>query len=133
LEEIIAEYGKERKDEAQLLKELLALGNQEKERETFSRSLGLEDAREFSFYGLLHPVRQIMFSGSDEKQVAFTKDITQVIKDKKVIDWTEREDIQKEMRREIKRLLRSKKCPEDQIEPLGLEILSLARIQFKDV
>ena len=119
LEEIISEYRKERKDEAQLLKELLALGNQEKERETFARSLGLKDAREFSFYGLLHPFSQTMFSGSDEKQVAFTKDIIRVIKDKKVIDWTEREDIQKEMRREIKRLLRSKKCPKDQIEPLA--------------
>jgi len=74
-----------------------------------------------------------MFSGSDEKQVAFTKNIIQVIKDKKVIDWTEREDIQKEMRKEIKRLLRSKQCPGDQIEPLAREMISLARIQFKDV
>lgn len=43
------------------------------------------------------------------------------------------EDIQKEMRREIKRLLRSKGCPEDKIEPLTREIVSLARIQLKDV
>jgi type I restriction enzyme R subunit len=102
LEEIIEEHIKERKDEAQLLKDLLELGNKEKDREIFARSLGLEDAREFSFYGL-------------------------------VIDWTEREDIQKEMRREIKRLLRSKGCPEDKIEPLTREIVSLARIQLKDV
>ncbi len=133
LEEIIEEHIKERKDEAQLLKDLLELGNKEKDRENFARSLGLEDAREFSFYGLLHPFMETMFSDSDEKQVAFTKEIIGVVKDRRVIDWTEREDIQKEMRREIKRLLRSKGCPEDKIEPLTREIVSLARIQLKDV
>ena len=133
LEEIIKEYRKGRKDEAQLLIDLMELGNKEKERKTFARSLGLEDAREFSFFGLLHPFRETMFSDSDEKQVAFTKEIVHVIKHRRVIDWPEREDIQKEMRREIKRLLKSKGCPEDKVEPLTREILSLARIQFKDV
>ena len=133
LEEIIEEHRKERKDEAKLLKDLLELGNKEKERETYARSLGLEDAREFSFYGLLYPFRQAMFSDSDDKQVAATKEIIQVIKNRRVIDWVEKEDIQKEMRREIKRLLRSNGCPEDKIEPLAREILGLARIQLKDV
>ena len=133
LEEIIEEYRKGRKDEAQLLIELMELGNKEKKRETFARSLGLEDAREFSFYGLLHSYRETMFSGSDEKQVAFTKEIIQVIKERRVIDWTERENIQKEMRREIKRLLRSNACPQGKVEPLTREIVSLARIQLKDI
>ena len=133
LEDIIEEYRKERKDEAQLLLDLMELGNKEKERETFARSLGLEDAREFSFYGLLYPFRETMFSNSDEKQVAFTKEIIQIIKDKMVIDWVEREDIQKEMRREIKRLLKSNECPGDKVEPLTREIVSLARIQLKEV
>lgn len=133
LEEIIEEYRKERKDEAQLLIDLMELGNKEKERETFARSLGLEDAREFSFYGLLYSFRETMFSDSDEKQVAFTKEIIQIIKDKRVIDWVEREDVQKEMRREIKRLLKSNECPEDKVEPLTREIVSLARIQLKEV
>ena len=133
LEEIIEEYRKGRKDEVQLLIDLMELGNKERKRETFARSLGLSDAKEFSFYGLLHPFRETMFSDSDEGQVALTKQIIQAIKNKRVIDWAEREDIQKEMRREIKRLLRSNGCPEDQVEPLTREIVSLARIQFKDV
>ena len=131
LEDVIEENRKERKDEAQLLTELMELSRKEKERESFARSLGLEDGREFSFYGLLHPFRETMFSDSDEKQVAFTKEIIKVIQDKRVIDWAEREDIQKEMRREIKRLLKAKRCTEDKVEPLTREILSLARIQLK--
>ena len=133
LEEIIEEYRNERKDEAQLLLDLMKLGNKEKERESFAKSLGLEDAREFSFYGLLYPFREAMFADSDEKQVAFTKKIIQLIKEKRVIDWVEREDIQKEMRREIKKLLKSNECPEDKIEPLAREIVSLARIQLKEI
>jgi type I restriction enzyme R subunit len=133
LEKIIEDHRKEREDEAMLLKELIALGDREKERETFAKSLGLTDAKEFSFYGLLHPFRESMFSNSDEKQVAFTKEVIQVIRDKSVIDWADKEDVQKEMRREIKKLLRSRTCPEAKIDPLAREILSLARIQFKDV
>ncbi|MDO9209913.1 MAG: DUF3387 domain-containing protein, partial [Deltaproteobacteria bacterium] len=62
-----------------------------------------------------------------------TKKITQAIKEKRVIDWTEKEDIQREMRREVKRLLRAKGCKEDQVEPLTREILNLARIHLRDV
>ena len=114
------------------MKDLIELGNREKQRESFAKSLGLADAGEFSFYGLLYPFREAMFTDSDEKQVAFTKEVIKVVKNKIVIDWTDREDIQKEIRREIKKLLRSNACPEDQIEPLTREILSLARIQLKD-
>jgi len=74
-----------------------------------------------------------MFSGSEEEQVAFTKSIIQSIKGKKVIDWTEKEDIQREMRKEIKRFLRAKGCQDDLVEPLTREILDLARIHLKDV
>jgi type I restriction enzyme R subunit len=133
LETIIEEYRKGRKDEAQLLIDLMELGNREKQRESFARSLGLTDAKEFAFYGLLHPLRQTMFLDSDDNQVAFAKEIVQVIKDRRVIDWAEREDVQKEMRRVIKRLLKSKGCPDDNVDPLAREIVSLARIQFKDV
>ena len=108
------------------------LGKKEKEREAYSRSLGFESVGEFSFYGLLLPFKKTMFSDSEEEQVAFIKSIIQSIKEKRVIDWTEKEDIQREMRREVKRLLRSKGFQEDHIEPLTREILNLARIHLKD-
>ena len=74
-----------------------------------------------------------MFSDSDKKQVAATKEVLQIVKDKRVIDWTERQDVQKEMRRDLKRYLRSKGCPVEKVGPLSREIVSLARIQLKDV
>ena len=62
----------------------------------------------------------------EEQERTKAKEPVRVSNDKKVVDWTEREDIQKEMRRGIKSLLESNRT-------LGLEILSLARIQFRDV
>ncbi len=132
LDKIIEEDRRERKDEAKLLLDLMDLGKREKERDTYSRSLGFENIGEFSFYGLLLPFRKSMFSDSEEEHVAFTKNIIQSIKEKRVIDWTEKEDIQREMRKEVKRLLRSKGFQEDHLEPLTREILNLARIHFKD-
>ena len=111
----------------------MELGKKEKERDTYSRSLGFKNVGEFSFFGLLLPFRKPMFSDSEGDQVEFTKKIIQSVKEKRVIDWTEKEDIQREMRKEIKRLLRAKGFQEDQLEPLTREILNLGRIHLKDI
>ena len=133
LEKIIEENRKERKDEARLLIGLMEIGKQEKERDTFAKSLGFRNPGEFSFYGLLLPFKRSMFSDSEQDQVIFTQKVIQAIKEKRVIDWTEKEDIQREMRKEVKRLLRGKGCEEDRIEPLTREILNLARIHLKGI
>jgi type I restriction enzyme R subunit len=132
LEGIIEEDRKERKDEAKLLLDLMRLGKEEKDREAYARALGLGNEKEFSFYGLLLPFRKSMFLDSEEEHVAFTKKVILAVKDRRVIDWAEKEDIQREMRREIKRLLRSKGCEEEKVEPLSREILNLARIHFRN-
>ena len=62
----------------------------------------------------------------------FTKQVIQSIKEKKIIDWTEKEDVKKEMRKEVKRLMRTKGFQEDQLEPLTREILNLACFHLKD-
>jgi len=44
-----------------------------------------------------------------------------------------KEDVQKEMRKEVKRLLRVKGCLNERIiEPLAHEIMGLARVHFKE-
>ena len=49
-----------------------------------------------------------------------------------MFDWTEKEDVQREMRKEVKRLMRTKGFQEDQLEPLAREILNLACFHLKD-
>ena len=131
LEQIIEEDREQRKGEARLLQELLGLGEQDKRRETYARNLGFEDPREFAFFGLLNPFRKILFSDSEENQVAFTQEVVKIIKSNLVIDWAEKEDVQREIRKEIKRLLRNEGCPKEKRESLTLEILNLARNQYR--
>ncbi|HLD30550.1 MAG TPA: type I restriction enzyme endonuclease domain-containing protein, partial [bacterium] len=118
LEKVIEEDRKERQDEAKLLLDLMEFANQDKRREAYAKSIGLEDLGEFALYGLFTPFRNALFSGSEKEQVAFTQMVIQTIEEKTVIDWTEKEDIKKEMRREIRRLLKTKGCLEDRIEVL---------------
>ncbi len=49
-----------------------------------------------------------------------------------MIDWTEKEDIKREMRKKIRRKLKYKRCPKEKIEPLIVEIMSLAGKHFRD-
>ena len=129
---MIAEDRKERKNDAEYLKRLLELRDQETRKEAHARSLGLENAKELAFYGLFTPLRIVLFDGSEKEQVAFTKDIIKIIKNKRVIDWTEKEDIKREMRSLIRRKLKSRKCPKNEIEPFVYGIMNIATIQMKD-
>lgn len=133
LESLIAENKKERKDEAEYLKNLLEIKEQGKRRESYAKSLGLTDTKELAFYGLFNQFKEDLFHKSDKEQVAFTKEIIQIIKNKQVIDWIEKEDIKREMRSLIRRKLKAKGCPRDEIEPLIYGIMSLASNQLKDI
>lgn len=57
----------------------------------------------------------------DEKERL--KDITQIIVEHieslVVIDWINKEDVKREMRKKIKCQLRASQCPNDKIEPLA--------------
>ncbi len=73
-----------------------------------------------------------MFAESREEQVSFVKKTIQVIQENRVIDWTEKEDIKREMRKDIRRKLKAKGCPEESLEPLIVEIMALAGRHMKD-
>jgi len=131
LESIIEAYRKRRKDEAELLRELVKIRSQEGRREVVAKEKGLM-IDEFAFYGLLEPYGGKPFGGSDEKRCLFSKEIVQIIKSKIVIDWIDKEDVQKEMRRDIKSILRKIEFPSDKLEFFIREVLELARARFKD-
>ncbi len=82
---------------------------------------------------MFSPFKESLFHNSDGEQVAFTKEIVRIIKDKRVIDWIEKEDIKREMRSLIRRKLKAKGWPKDEIEPLIYGIMSLASNQMKDI
>jgi type I restriction enzyme R subunit len=49
-----------------------------------------------------------------------------------MVDWIEREDIRKEIRRELKEILRSIGFPDERLELFVRELIQLAEVQFKE-
>lgn len=133
LEALIAEDREERRSDAEHLKRLLKLRDEELRKESYAKSIGLENAGELAFFGLFNEYRENLFHNSEKEQVTFTKEVIQIIKDKRVIDWTEKEDIKREMRSLMRRKLKAKGCPKKDIEPLIYGIMNLASIRMKDV
>ena len=131
LESIIEADHKRRKDEATLLKDLVKISKQEERREAIAQEKGLT-LDEFAFYGLLEPYDDKLFEGSDEKRCLLSKEIVAAIKSKAVIDWVDKEDVQKEMRRNVKNCLRKVEFPPDELEPFTREVLELARARSRD-
>lgn len=90
--------------------------------------LGLT-ADSYAIYGLLRT-----HLDGDHQSSAETRDLAQevfdVLKSETVIDWTNKQDVQREMRRKIKRSLRLANCKKEMIDELTVEIMDLARVRM---
>ncbi len=127
LKQLMADQKRTRQDEAQYLLSLMKIKEAESQKDAEAKKYGLNGGKEFAFFGLLgEHARQIPLK-SKEERAALAKRIIEIIEDRAVAEWTEREDIQKEMRREIKRLLRAKGCDEDALPALVREMMELAQ------
>jgi type I restriction enzyme R subunit len=131
LEQLIAADAQRRKEEAELLKSLLEIEQKEEKREEEARARGL-NLDELAFYSQF-AARQSCFAASDEQKQKLAKEIVGEIRSSMVIDWMVREDVQKQMRRKIKDLLRSAGFPYDELEAFTRELMDLARARFKDL
>lgn len=76
------------------------------------------------FYNLLSEE----VSGEETKDVA--KQVYVKLDELAVVEWAMKEDVKREMRRQIKRILRSSEYPKDGVEAMTVKILDLARARF---
>lgn len=127
LEDVIANQKRERKDEAELLLSLMRIKDAESHKDAAARKLGLDGGKEFAFFGLIGERSKEIPVKKSEDRAALAKEIIRIVEDRAVAEWTEREDVQKEMRRDIKRLLRDKGCDEDELPALVREMIELAQ------
>ena len=69
--------------------------------------------------------------GSDEALSKLAVEILESLRSLAVIDWRKKAEVQREMRRAIKKKLRtSYAVPADQVEPVTLVIMDLARVHL---
>ncbi len=131
LEAMIKDYKIHRKDEATLLKELMALRDQEERQAAIAKTKGLSED-EFPFYSLWESCAEKLFKGNDTTRCIFTRELVQIILGRTVIDWVDKPDILKEIRRAIKKLLKDCGMIDIETEPFTREIMELAKVNFKN-
>lgn len=69
-------------------------------------------------------------SKNPENQKDISKQIYAALDELAVVEWSFKEDVKREMRRKIKRILRAANYNEDDIESLTVKIMDLARSRF---
>lgn len=123
----------------QLLKEVL---NEMRHPEKHAEERGI-DPKIAPFYALLEnkaDKKMMVREGSPPYGDAHTnelplkelaKEIYDAIEELAVVEWQYKEDIKREMRRKIKRILRTKNYPTENIESMTVRIMDLARARFR--
>ncbi|KGM46337.1 type I restriction endonuclease subunit R [Neobacillus niacini] len=132
LKECLEELIQRRKDRQMTIEELLeeyremvnAMRNtaQKSQEHGFTRE-------QYPFYQMLE--QQLPGEEDKESLKELTHIITEDVQEQAVIEWTEKEDVKREMRKKIKRQLRASKCPKEKIEGLTQQLMDLAEVHYR--
>ena len=99
----------------EVIKELLEMAKSIKAQEEQGDKLGLS-VEEKAFYDALTKPEMVRKCYSDEQFVALTKELTEVLRKNRTIDWKHKESARAQMRVMIKRLLKKYKYPPEGAE-----------------
>ncbi|QKY68416.1 type I restriction enzyme endonuclease domain-containing protein [Lentibacillus sp. CBA3610] len=96
-----------------------------------------EESAAHGFEPEQYPFYQMLASeldGFEEDNVKeLTHIITEIIQENAVIDWTFKDDVKREMRKRIKRQLRTNDCPSKEVENLARQLMELAEAHYKQI
>lgn len=62
---------------------------------------------------------------------ALTHLVTETIQQEAVVEWTNKDDVKREMRKKIKKQLRVSPCPKDKLESLTQQLIDLAAVHYR--
>ena len=133
LEAIIEERRQERLDAARQLSLLNSLREELKGEQTRAQDIGL-DSRGFAIYGLLEEQRPIPVREDAAPYNVANRDLASLIDEEvapftKLVDWWQKDDLQRQMRSKIKRQLRASGVEADAVESLAADIVDLAKVR----
>ena len=69
--------------------------------------------------------------GNPEEMKKTAKEVYDALDGLAVVEWGMKEDVKREMRRKIKRILRAGSYPSEKIESVTAKLLDLAKARFK--
>ena len=133
LEEIIKERRQERLDAAEQLKLLNDLREDLKGEQSRAAEMEL-DARGFAIYGLLKKQRPPKAREKTATYDVANRDLASLIDEAvtpftELVDWQQKDDVQREMRSRIKRRLRAGGIGDETVESLAADIVDLAKVR----
>ncbi|MCY7431765.1 type I restriction endonuclease subunit R [Bacillus safensis] len=84
---------------------------------------------QYPFYQMLEKEMPPYEDSEDLK--ALTHLITDIIQQETVVEWINKEDVKREMRKKIKKQLRVSPCPKDKLESLTQQLIDLAAVHYR--
>ncbi|PBB06942.1 type I restriction endonuclease subunit R [Salimicrobium humidisoli] len=133
LKERLEELIEKRKERQMSIEELLEEYKEMRE-EMMSHA---EESKEHGFEPKQYPFFQLLEQELPEHEEENVKELTHVItdivQDFAVIDWTEKDDVKREMRKKIKRQLRASNCPNAQVENVARQLMNLAEVHYAHI
>lgn len=124
LEQIILDRKARRIDEAKQLELLTALRREVARPAEAAQQLGLSE-HGFAIYGFLCPEHKGNRDAAKIEQAQLIEEA--ILPQTEIIDWQQKEDVQKEMRKRIKRQLRAAGYPDGQLDGIAEGIVDLLR------
>ena len=103
------------KSSTEVFQELLAMADQLKKEQEAGNDLGL-NAEELAFYDALTKPAAIKDFYENEELIAITRELTEMLRKNRTIDWQNKESARANMRRMVKRLLKNHKYPPDEVQ-----------------
>lgn len=137
LEKIIEEKKQDRINAAEELKQLQMLVDETRNIGKVAQDLGFSSETEYALYKILESNTPTVKKNTLEdpstpygEQKGLTGVIMESLEKLAVIDWIHKDDVQREMRRQIKGILRANGYEFDEIEVLTTKIMDLARVRL---
>ena len=133
LEEIIEQHRQERLEAAEQLLLLNSLREEVRSEQTQAEEMSL-NPRGFAIYGLLERQRPMAVGENSPAYNEANRDLASIIDDEVVpftelVDWWQKEDLQRQMRSRIKRQLRASGMAAETVEAVAAEIVDLAKVR----
>ncbi|WP_342421456.1 type I restriction endonuclease subunit R [Paenibacillus sp. FSL E2-0178] len=128
LEELIEARKLKQMDIFEMMEKMQEIMGEMRDAARKGEHLGLT-REQYPFFLMLE--KQLPEEDNKEALKALTEVITEKIQELSVIEWTQKDDVKREMRQQTKRQLRVFKCPEDKLESLTIQLVDLAGIHYK--
>ena len=125
LERIIEDYRQRRIDEAERLRALQEILEEARSPEKHAERLGVDPD--------VAPFYELILAKSDAEADLLkpaAQKIHSALKERAVVDWQQKEDTKRDMRRKIKRILREVGYPPEEIQDTTVRIVDLAARRF---